>query len=257
MPRLGLDWSRRGFLREVVYLILDGALVHEITADISAPCTLGKTMTEITLPPPPLCPPPDHVDANHNAKLTNGATDSPPPYPPHGDIEASDATRNVQTLPSLPAREDSMVPVQDVSAVPARSEGRDAKGRFAPGNSGRPKGARSRLISELEQAMELAAPEIVRILIARAQCGDGSMEAAKYILERIAPSRRGRLVEIEGFEVRTPADVPAALASLASAVGDGTITIDEATAIGGLLQRFLDTFETAHRLAKSLDPAAL
>ena len=104
--------------------------------------------------------------------------------------------------------------------------------------------------------MALAAPEIVRILIGRAQCGDGSMEAAKYILERIAPSRRGRLVEIEGFEVRTPADVPAALASLATAIGDGIITIEEATAAGSLLQTFLDTYETAQRLAKGLDPAA-
>jgi hypothetical protein len=104
------------------------------------------------------------------------------------------------------------------------------------------------LITELEKAMELGAPEIVRILIARAQCGDGSMEAAKYVLERVAPSRRGRLVEIEGFpEIRTPADVPAAL----GAVGDATITIEEATAIGGLLQRFLDTYETAHRLGKT------
>jgi hypothetical protein len=103
--------------------------------------------------------------------------------------------------------------------------------------------------------MELAAPEIVRILIGRAQCGDGSMEAARYVLERIAPSRRGRVVEIEGFpEIRTPADIPAALASLASALGNGMITIEEATAIGGLLQRFLDTFETAHRLAKGLSP---
>ena len=103
--------------------------------------------------------------------------------------------------------------------------------------------------------MELAAPEIVRILIGRAQCGDGSMEAAKYILERVA-DRRGRLVEIEAFpEIRTPADVPAALASLAAAVGGGIITIEEATAAGSLLKTFLDTYETAHRLAKSL-PAA-
>src|SRR3982074_2085450 len=138
--------------------------------------------------------------------------------------------------------------------TPARPEGRDAKGRFAPGNSGRPKGARSRLITELEQAMEHAAPEIVRILIGRAQCGDGSMEAAKYVLERIAPSRRGRLVEIEGFEVRTPADVPAALAGLVTAVGDGIITIEEATAAGSLLQTILETYETAHRLAKGLPP---
>jgi hypothetical protein len=101
--------------------------------------------------------------------------------------------------------------------------------------------------------MELGAPDIVRILIARAQCGEGSFEAAKYILERIAPSRRGRVVEIEGFpEIRTPADVPAALASLATAVGNGTITIEEGTAAGGLPQAFLDTYETAHRLGKSL-----
>ena len=182
------------------------------------------------LPPPPSCPPP-------------GCADPIRPMP------------NWQAVPpALPARMDSAVPVH-ISAVPARPEGRDARGRFAPGNSGRPKGARSRLITELEQGMELASPEIVRILIARAQCGYGSMEAAKYILERIAPTRRGRLVEIEGFpEIRTPADVPAALASLATAVGTGTITIEEGTAAGSLLQTFLDTYETAHRLVKGLSP---
>jgi hypothetical protein len=164
----------------------------------------------------------------------------------------------VKTLepPARSAHEGSSAPVQTVSAGSMRPEGRDARGRFTAGNSGRPKGARSKLITELEQAMELAAPEIVRILIARAQCGDGSMEAAKYILERIAPSRRGRLVEIEGFPaIQTPADVPAALASLATAVGNATLTIEEATAIGGLLQRFLDTYETAHRLRNTLSTA--
>jgi hypothetical protein len=184
-------------------------------------------VTEIILPPPPSYPTPDPETP-------------PPPCPPPGRSDPSDAIPNLQSVRVLPS--------------PARPEGRDAKGRFAPGNSGRPKGARSRLITELEKAMELAAPEIVRILIGRAQCGDGSMEAAKYVLERIAPSRRGRLVEIEGFEVRTPADVPAALASLATAIGDGTITIEEATAAGRLLQTFLGTYETAHRLAKSLPP---
>jgi hypothetical protein len=157
-------------------------------------------VTEIILPPPSRYPTPDPESP-------------PPPCPPPGRSDPSDAIRNSQSVTTLPS--------------PARPEGRDVKGRFAPGNSGRPKGARSRLISELEQAMELAAPEIVRILIGRAQCGDGSMEAAKYVLERIAPSRRGRLIEVEGFpEIRTPADVPAALASLATAVGDGTITIE-------------------------------
>ena len=67
--------------------------------------------------------------------------------------------------------------------------------------------------------------------------------------------RAGRLIEVEGFpEIRAPADVPTALASLATAIGDGIITIEEATAAGSLLQTFLDTYETAHRLAKSLPP---
>jgi hypothetical protein len=172
-----------------------------------------------------------------------------PPLPLSGPVETGGATPIVQLSPP-PLRDGSRGPQEDVPAGSMRPEGRDARGRFTAGNSGRPKGARSRLITELEQAMELGAPEIVRILIARAH--DGSMEAAKYVLERVAPSRRGRLVEIEGFpEIRTPADVPAALASLASAVGDATITIEEATAIGGLLQRFLDTYETAHRFGKT------
>jgi hypothetical protein len=82
-----------------------------------------ETVTEI-IPPPPLYPLP-------------GPETSPPPCP---------AVRKLES-PALSARADSMV--LDLSADPARPEGRDAKGRFASGNSGRPKGARSRLITDL------------------------------------------------------------------------------------------------------------
>jgi hypothetical protein len=176
-------------------------------------------------------------DAADAAPPPFGPADAPPPF---GPVSAPPPFGPISAPP----------PFGPVGAPPV---GRLPNGRFTAGNPGRPRGARSRLISELEQAMEQAAPEIVRILICRAQVGDGSIEAAKYVLERIAPSRRGRLVEIEGFpEIRTPADVPSALASLATAVGNGAITIEEATAAGGLLQKFLDTYETAHRLAGGL-----
>jgi hypothetical protein len=66
---------------------------------------------------------------------------------------------------------------------------------------GRAKIPRYREVSQIGAGLRVTCP----VASTRAQCGDGSMEAAKYILERIAPSRRGRLVEIEGFEVRTPA----------------------------------------------------
>jgi hypothetical protein len=138
-------------------------------------------MTTRTLPPPPPYSPPSQAKEGTKSDLEAVQSQLPPSPPYEGNVAPAAAAH------------------PDVSTVPARPEGRDTRGRFAPGNSGRPKGARSRLVTELEQAMELAAPEIVRILIGRAQCGDGSMEAAKYILERIAPSRRGRLVEIENF----------------------------------------------------------
>jgi hypothetical protein len=176
-----------------------------------------------------------------------GPAAAPPPFGPAGVGPVG------APPPFGPADACYAVAAPPFGPVGAPPVGRLPNGRFAAGNPGRPRGARSRLVSELEQAMELAAPEIVRILICRAQVGDGSIEAAKYVLERIAPTRRGRLVEIEGFpEIRAPADVPAALASLATAVGNGVISIEEATAAGGLLQKFLDTYETAHRLAGGL-----
>jgi hypothetical protein len=81
------------------------------------------------------------------------------------------------------------------------------------------------------------------------------MEAAKYILERSPQAVVGTpLKSKDSPKIRTPADVPAALASLATAAGNGIITIEEGTAAGSLLQTFLDTYETAHRLAKGLLP---
>jgi hypothetical protein len=104
----------------------------------------------------------------------------------------------------------------------------------------------------MAQAMALAAPDLVRIDWSSTTQGWLNGDR-KYILERIARSRRGRLVEIEVFpEIRTPADAPAALASLATAIGDGIITIGQGTAAGSLLKSFLETYETAHRLDKSL-----
>ena len=171
--------------------------------------------------PEPVAGPPDIPGVPEPAAPEPGCP-APIPVPLRGENSADMPQYRIYSLGPDGHFLGGVVPAQDVSPFPARAEGRDAKGRFAPGNSGRPKGARSRLISELEQAMALAAPEIVRILIGRAQCGDGSMEAAKYILERVAPSRRGRLIEFEAFpEICTPTDVPAALASLATAVSSG------------------------------------
>jgi hypothetical protein len=91
-------------------------------------------VTETILPPPPSYRPPD--------------PETPLPSPP-GRSDPSHATPNFHAVRTL-ARANGVVPAQGVCAEPARPEGRDAKGRFAHGNSGRPKGARSRLTTELD-----------------------------------------------------------------------------------------------------------
>jgi hypothetical protein len=81
----------------------------------------------------------------------------------------------------------------------------------------------------------------------------GALNAQKWILDRCAPARKGRVVVLEDFpEIRGPDDIAPALASIAANVADGVISLDEATAAANVLQKFLDVLETAHRLGRGL-----
>ena len=72
--------------------------------------------------------------------------------------------------------------------APTVKSGRDEKGRFAPGNSGNPAGRAPAMLPELRQRLETAAPQIIQSVIDAAQ--DGDMQAARLVLERIAPVTR-------------------------------------------------------------------
>jgi hypothetical protein len=107
-----------------------------------------------------------------------------------------------------------------------------------------------RYFGEIEQLLEGAAAEVTRYLIGAANCG--SLDAQKWILDRCAPARKGRVVVLEDFpEIRRPEDIAPALASIAANVADG-VSLDEATAAANVLQKFLDVFEKAHRLGRGL-----
>jgi hypothetical protein len=83
----------------------------------------------------------------------------------------------------------------------------------------------------------------------------GALNAQKWILDRCAPARKGRVVVLEDFpEIRGPDDIAPALASIAANVADGVISLDEATAAANVLQKFLDVLETASRLGRGLLP---
>lgn len=130
------------------------------------------------------------------------------------------------------------------------SDTRDRKGRFAKGNPGKPKGARHTTTLAIEQLLGNDARKLSRKAIELAT--NGETTAIRLCFERTAPVRRGRIVTVQNFpKVKSPADVPAALAALLEAVAKGDLTSDEAEAISSLCSRYVTAVEAVeheHRL---------
>jgi hypothetical protein len=100
---------------------------------------------------------------------------------------------------------------------------------FEPGNPGKPIGARHKTTLAVESLLEGEAEKLTRTAIKLALGGDTI--ALRLCLERIAPVRRGRPAALSLPDVKSPKGVTDALAAVVAAMGDGTITTDEASAI--------------------------
>jgi len=124
---------------------------------------------------------------------------------------------------------------------------------FKPGQSGNPKGkprgARHRLTLLAEKLMDDQAEAIVESVIKAAKAGD--MVAARLILERVSPVRKGRTVQFALPAVEKADDVLGALGSVIAAVASGELTPDEGATIAGLLEakrRAIETVEFENRI---------
>ena len=121
---------------------------------------------------------------------------------------------------------------------------------FQPGNPGRPKGAKHKTTILAEKLMADDVEGVVKAVIDAARTGD--MAAARIILDRLVPVRKGRPVEIELPPVKTAADVLAAMAAVLDHVAEGEITPDEGATVAGILEvkrRTLETVDLERRLA--------
>lgn len=134
------------------------------------------------------------------------------------------------------------------------TEGNNAsttRGRpFQEGNPGRPKGAKHKTTILAEKLMADDVEGVVKAVIEAARSGD--MAAARIILDRLVPVRKGRPVEIELPDVKTAADVLAAMGAVLDHVADGEITPDEGATVAGILEmkrRTLELVEIERRLA--------
>jgi hypothetical protein len=85
-----------------------------------------------------------------------------------------------------------------------------------------------------------------------AQAGDVS--CLRMLLDRLWPMRRGQPVHLNIPEIKSAADVPAVIAAIWTAVGDGLLTPDEASALVLLAARSMEAIQIHDILKRLEDP---
>jgi len=126
--------------------------------------------------------------------------------------------------------------------------------RFQPGQSGnpdgRPKGARNKATVMAEKLMADDAEAVTRAIINKAK--DGDMQAARIIMDRIAPPRKGRTIELELPDMKNATGVAEAQAAVLQAVGDGIVSPDEGKVLADIIEarrKAIETVDHEKRLA--------
>ena len=125
----------------------------------------------------------------------------------------------------------------------APASGRNRKGQFAPGNSGRPKGARANATVECEALLDSNVKELTQKAIDLALAGDSI--ALRLCMDRIAPPKKDRPVAFKLPKIKGAEDHPGALAAIMAAVATGDLTPLEGQALAAMLAEHRKAIETA------------
>jgi hypothetical protein len=123
------------------------------------------------------------------------------------------------------------------------ASGRDARGRFAPGNPGRPPGIFNKTTRAVMQILGEHAEELARQAVARALEGDTA--ALRLVMERVCPAAKDAPVQFTLPAMRTARDAAQAAGAVLEAVADGTLTLGEGQAIMGLVEGFRRALEAS------------
>jgi hypothetical protein len=146
--------------------------------------------------------------------------------------------------------EDSADSTLDASKNTKRTYGRP----FEKGNRaspGRPQGSRNSATIMAEKLMQDGIDNIVKTVMEAAAQGD--MTAARLVLERVVPVRRGRPVNLTLGPIETADGVSKAVSATVQAMADGELTPDEAATVTGVLEakrKVIETGELEARLAR-------
>lgn len=141
-----------------------------------------------------------------------------------------------------------------MSGDPASTR-RQQGGRFAKGASGnpagRPAGSRHKATLAVERLLDGEAEALTRKAIELALAGDGP--ALRLCLERIAPVRKGRPVQIALPAVESLADMVGAQSTILAAMAAGEVTTDEGADLAKVLEAVgssIERRELEARIAK-------
>lgn len=122
---------------------------------------------------------------------------------------------------------------------------------FPAGNGGRPRGSRNRRTLLAEQILGEDIEAVARAVTTAALGGD--MAAARIIMDRLAPVRRGRPVVFDLPSGTDATGLAEGFDALLRAVAGGLLTPEEGAAVASLLEARRRTIETMEFEARLVD----
>lgn len=130
----------------------------------------------------------------------------------------------------------------------AERKQRRGRGRpFEPGQSGnpagKPRGSRHATTMLAEKLMSDDVEGVVKAVVEAAKGGD--MTAARIVMDRIAPARKGAPAPIDLPAITTAVDVEAALVAVTNAMAAGDLSPDEAATVAGVIELRRKAIETS------------
>jgi Family of unknown function (DUF5681) len=141
-----------------------------------------------------------------------------------------------------PPDDDAPAPPPPSPANSRSKGGRFQKGQRSANPAGKRKGTRSRKTIWIEELMAGDIEAVVAKVCKKAK--DGDMTAAKMILDRISPPRKGRAAPFALPAIVIAADVVAALAAVTAAMSAGKISPAEAVEIAAVIETARRAIET-------------
>lgn len=123
----------------------------------------------------------------------------------------------------------------------SRNSGRNTDGTFAPGNPGKPKGARHKATRAALAMLEGETEALTRKAVELALEGDTT--ALRLCLERIAPPRKDVPVTFDLPPMQSAGDAAKAACAVLAAVADGDLTPQEGAHIMALIETYRRTLE--------------